>query len=95
MCRIGTPPESLPLSTAAAQPSGLFAPLGRPMPDVHRLEVRALRVRVADALHDRQLSLSHIGRSPDPGMQPDVVVQADDDVLVWRVWAGLMVRSSA
>ena len=55
--------------------------LGR-LPDVHGLEVRTLRVRVADALHDRQLSfLPHRPEAPHAGVEADVVVQADDHVL--------------
>ena len=55
--------------------------IGR-LPDVHRLEVRAVGVGVADALHDRQLPL--LPQRPEAlhaGVQADVVVQADDHVL--------------
>ena len=43
--------------------------------------MRALRVRVADALHDRQLPLlPHRPEASHRGVQPDVVVQANDVV---------------
>ena len=70
------------LDRRPAQPAGRD-PLGiGRLPDVHGLEVRALGVRVADALHDRQLSLfPHRPEALHAGVQADVVVQADHHVL--------------
>ena len=48
----------------------------RGLPDRHAPEVRAIRVRVADALHDRQPAiLDHVGRAAHRRMEPDVVCQ--------------------
>ena len=66
-----------------AQPAGLGRPrgVGR-MPDIHRLEVRTLRVGIADALQHRELT--PVPQRPEalhPGIQADVIVQPDDHVL--------------
>ncbi len=56
--------------------------------------MRALRVGIADALHDRQLAL--LPQRPQAlhaGVQADVVVQADDDVFgLAQSGPGLMVE---
>ena len=63
--------------------------IGR-LPDVHRLEVRAVRVRIADALHDRELAGVPHGLKPlHAGVQADVIVEADDAVpSSGGAWAG-------
>ncbi|MFO0844265.1 MAG: hypothetical protein U0797_18025 [Gemmataceae bacterium] len=72
----------LELPGGPAQPAGLDQPLGvGRLPDVHRLEVGAVGVGVADALHDGQLArLPHRPQPRQRRVQADVVVQADDDL---------------
>src|SRR6185437_9850253 len=63
-----------------AEPAGLVRGpgVGR-LPDVHGFEVRALRVRVADALHDGQLSfIPQFPQALHARVETDVVVEADD-----------------
>ena len=84
MCRMGTPPEWLSVSTAArpSQPV-VVVPSGSADCQMSMAsKCERSRVRVADALHDRQLPLlPHRPEALHAGVQADVVVQADDHVL--------------
>ena len=90
-CMTGTPPP-LPLAGRgrSGQPAGP-AHLGghlAGLPDVHRLEVRAVRVRVADALHDGELALLE-------QLLADLLegrVQADAGRSTLMTWLGWMPR---
>jgi hypothetical protein len=73
-----------PLVQRAGQPAGPVGVGVQParVPDGHRLEVRPVRVRITDALHDRQLPLlQELLQAGQGGMQPHAVVDPADLVL--------------
>ena len=81
MCRIGTKPlwPCNSLTPRPSQPVLMIAVrIGR-LPDVHRLEVRTVGIGIADALHDRELSLvPQLPKAVHAGIEAEVIVQADD-----------------
>ncbi len=77
-CRPGMSPPTSPALRVegAAEPAGLQGAVLEPggLPDLHRAEVRAVGVGVADALDDRGLARSRsLAISPIDGVQADLV----------------------
>ena len=98
MCRAGASPPGAagPRVDGPGQPAGFLLARMQPrgMPDGHRLEVRAVRVGIADRLHDRQPALfAELREAVERRMQPDVIVDRFQ-VLGFqrRAWAGFCGR---